>query len=110
MLVKPGYARGVDRKSAAAKASFWPWDCYSSHSWRQHMGQDISDSRPVTHARWNFESCPKPLLDRAPKHIRGLGVRTNPLARRTQLSTPFEMGTEALHLNGRTLSSRNAVF
>jgi len=39
-----------------------------------------------------------------------MGVRTNPLARRTQLSTPFEMGTEALHLNGRTLSSRNAVF
>jgi len=38
---KTGYARGVDRKSAAAKASFWPWDCYSSHRWRQHMGQDI---------------------------------------------------------------------
>ena len=33
-----------------AKASFWPWNRYSSHFWRKHMGQDMSDSRPVTYA------------------------------------------------------------
>jgi hypothetical protein len=31
VLVKTSYAPGVDRKSAAAKATFRPWDCYSSH-------------------------------------------------------------------------------
>jgi hypothetical protein len=49
VLVKTGYARGVNRNSAV-KASFWPSDCRSV---------EVRQSR---------------LPERARKHIRGLGV------------------------------------
>ena len=50
------------------KANSWPRDCQPS--WAYSQGPNKSDSRPVTHSRWSSES----YLNRAPKHIRGLGV------------------------------------